>query len=254
MGRRHARPFRRRLLGAAGEVVRVGLKDRDRGVGCPKRGQLLLLVTSLVPGPVDPGRSGARLAAQRVREAPQRIGGPRAGEEAQAQAVDRRRQLGAQLPARRVGHLDAPGAGIGAADAVEAGLRVVNQNPVAIRREQPGHREVGGVLAPVTQAPGRDEGAEERVLDRLVGAVRNVAFDRPARLVDPVRALAEAEVALARPGREPHAHRLHAERRAVQARVERDYTGPGGAKLEVDLVGGRGGCEPCFEEPATAGG
>ncbi len=239
--------------------MEVCLQGRDWDVLLAQRPRLADPVRArrLVPRAEHPGRGRGRLAAGDRGQPLERVRRLRPGHEAELQ----RGRLG----------LQAPGVGVGAAEPEVAGLGVVHQHPVAGRREQPGHREVGGVVA-VPESLRRHEDLHDRPVIRLVGAVGDEVLDLVAPLVHRVRALAEAQVALPRPRLEPHPDRGHARgvaghRRiqvdqAIAARGQPNVDSPGGiGRLEVGLEraanlptrGHAGGVEPPGRRPETQG-
>ena len=111
-------------------------------------------------------------------------------------------------------HLHAPDAAAVLVQSVVARLGVVHEHAVAGGREQPRHGVVGGVRARVV-APGGNERRDDRAVVLLVGTLGHVVLHLPAALVHAVRALAEAEVALARAGAERDARGRH--RRCIRA-------------------------------------
>ena len=197
------------LVRAARQVVHLGLGHRHRRP-CPPlgRGDRTLLLhrhhvglPGLEPGSERPRRLGCGLAADRGREAPQRARRRRAREHAQPQpgAVDGSR----------------PAAGGGGGEA--AGRVLVDQRAVAAAGQQPRHREIGGVRA-LTVGPRGHAGLYVAVVLRPHRPVRDVVLGLPPAALDRVRALAEAEEALAgrrgelqprgrRPRRRRHLHR-----------------------------------------------
>ncbi len=147
--------------------------------------------------------------------------------------VRRRRTSAGRGPAKtrrlEVGgvHLGAPAVGAVGPEAEHAALGVVEQHSVAGAREQPGHREVGRV-GPRMKAPGRHEGRDQAALVLLEGTLGHVVLDLAAALVDRVRPLAEAEVALAARGAQEHAHPRHVRLGpAHDPHPKRDHAGRG---------------------------
>ena len=214
-------PDPRPLLGLAaalvlaGEVVGVGLGQRQRHVPALEPGQdALLVVAGLVPGAEHERSRRARLTADVGGQPAQDVRGARTGEHPQAQL--------ARL------YLRAPGAAPVAAEAEQALLAVVEQHPVPGAGEQPGHGEVGGVRARA-KAPGRHEARDQRALVGLERPLGHVVLHLVAALVDGVRALAEAQVALARASAEGDAHAPDlGEARPGDDRAQGDHTVPGG--------------------------
>ena len=231
----------------------VGLQDRERRVGFPQQCQLGLLgVVGLIPGAEHPRGLRLRLAAGRLGEPAQGVGGLRAGEEAQADRVSDGGRRRVWLVRGRGGHLDAPGPRVIGPEPEIAGLRVVGEHPVTGGREQPRNRVVGRLRAAVAQAPSRREQVDQRILVRLVGTIGDVVLDHHPALVDRVRALAEAEVTLPLPRPEADPDRLDP---AVggDRDVERDHTlrpGPQADRERARRIGGRQGCEKRSLRPA----
>ncbi len=217
------------LVVAAREVVQVGLRDRERHVGGVQLVEELELLLGaalgLDPGAELPRRRVRRLAPGHLRESPQDVGRLRTGEEPQAEPVGRRRGRRRQLLRRRVHHLDAPA--LGAVEAEVAGVGVVDEHPEAVAREQPRDRVVGRVVAR-PQPPRGYELSDQRILVRLVGAVGDVILDHVAALVDGVRALPEAKVALAGVLLEPDPKRGRRQPAPEHFGVELDHVLPGG--------------------------
>ena len=185
---------------AARHVAHVRLHGGDRCVGAAQEADEVLLaghrvrVAGLEPGAEHPRRHRRRLAPGPCGQAANDARGRAADDEAQP-------QLGGQ-------HLHAPRVAAVAAQPEQALLGVVGQHAVAARGEQPRHGEVGGV-ASAADAPRRDVARHGRVVAGLVDALAHVVLDRGTALVDPVRALAKAQVALA----------ARARRRPCQRRV-----------------------------------
>ena len=210
--------------------MQVGVDRRAGHVGGAQRPRLAELVIAgrLVPGPEHPGRGRRRLAAGDLGQTAEGIGGSGAGDEAEAEVG-------------RLG-LDAPGGWIRAAQAEVAGLVVPQQDPVAGGGEQPGDREVGGVI-PRMPALRRDDQADQASIGRRVGTIRDVVLDLVAALIHRIGALAEAEIALTRAGIETHADGRHSGGRPGDRRRQVDH--PLAVRLEPHLnpAGGVGGLE-----------
>src|SRR6185295_8698743 len=109
------------------------------------------------------------------------------------------------------------------AEPEEARLGVVREHAVPGSREEPRPREVGGVVARM-ESPGRHEDGDDAALVLLEGPLLDVALHLVAALVHRVRALAEAEVALAGPGGERDA-RMRDARRPDRSGPQRDDAG-----------------------------
>ena len=137
-------------------------------------------------------------------------------------------------------HLHAPDAAPALVEAEVARLGIVHQHAVAGGGEQPGHGVVGGVRARVV-APGGNERRDDRAVVLLVGTLGHVALDLAAALVHAVRALAEAEVALARAGAERDAGGLHDRRAgADHLHAQRHHAARVGREAD-ERAGGRPG-------------
>ena len=177
-------------LGATRQEVHLRLRRRDRRVALAQDADELGLIlqrnhvrlAGLEPRPVDPGRSRPWLAPSRGGESPQRLGRARPGEDPEVEraAVD----------------VGAPDVVAVARERKPARLVAVDKDAVAAAREQPRDREIGRVVA-VAQPPGRRRREDELAVFGRSGAVGDVVLDLAAALVDRVRALAEAEEALA---------------------------------------------------------
>src|SRR5918996_1536030 len=138
--------------------------------------------------------------------------------------------------------LDAPGPARVGPQPVKTRLGAVDQHAVPGAGEQPGHREVGGVVARV-EAPGRHERRNEGALVLLEGPLGDVALNLAAALVDGVRALAEAEIALARAGAEGDPGvRDVGERGAGHLRAQRDHAAGVALEPQLDLPAERIAC------------
>ena len=195
-------------LVAAGQVVRVGLQQRQRGarrLGRPQR--LGLVAGGLQPRPEHRLVRHARLAADERREAPQRIGRPRPGDHAQVQ----RGAVGFDAPAP-------------CPQRVAVRLVAQGEHAVPAGGQQPRHGEVRGVVARA-EARGRHERADQRAVLGRPRPVGHERLDLAASAQDGVGALAEAQEALSAAGgeRQPGGGRcatarLQAQRRDPRAR------------------------------------
>ena len=193
------------LLIAAGQVVQVGLRHRQRRVGASQLRHLSRVVArGLEPWPEVPRRLGRGLPAGRGGEAPQR--GCRRGPGEHPQRERRRRGCtrALRLAGRSGANLNAPGArGLGAQPEV-ARLGVVHQHAIAAGGEQPRHREVGCVVAAL-EAPGRHHRPGDGAVLLRIGTLAHVVLHDLAPLVHRVRSLAEAQEPLAPARSEGHA-------------------------------------------------
>ncbi len=232
---------------ATGHVAHVRLHGGDRCVGAAQEPDEVLLarhrvrVAGLEPGTQHPRRHRRRLAAGACGQAAHDARGRAAHDEAQA-------QLGGL-------HLHAPRVPAVAAQPEQAFLGVVGQHAVAARGEQPGHGEVGGV-ASAADAPRWDVARHRRVVAGLVHALADVVLDRGTALIDPVRALAKAQVALAARGAEGHANVGHVGNRAAGDRgAQADRSAPArGNPHRQAAAGGIGGGHHGGERAARGAG